>query len=198
MPFRRGRRRPQATLGSVLDPGRGAMARRQDGRIPRWAAPVLGWIAVLGLVVGVAVIVGRPGRDAGTAAATGSPGHTPLTIAFGTAIDHASGEATDLTANFRAGEPFAYSVRLPADVGQATIYVEVLQATPEGPRQVQAPQAQQTLPDRPVIAYLVTTDGLLDAFGPGDFVLRIYLDPTAEPVAVGSFTVVPSPTSAPS
>jgi hypothetical protein len=191
MPFRGGRRRPQAMPGSAPGPGHGAMARRPDGRLPRWAAPVLGWVAVLGLLVFVAIIVGRPGRDAGTAAATGSPGPTPLPVAFGTAIDHDSGEAAELTTRFRAGEPFAYSVRLPAAVGQTTVYVEVLRVTAEGLQQVQAPQAQQTLPDRPVIAYLVTTDGLIDAFGTGDFVLRVYLDPTADPLAAGSFTVVP-------
>ncbi len=197
MPFRVGRRRPQATLGSAAGPSRGAMASRRDGRLPGWAAPLLGWVAVLGLVAFVAIIVGRPGREAGTAGATGSPGPTSLPIAFGTAIDHDSGEASELTNHFRAGEPFAYSVHLPGPVGQSTIYVEVLRATTEGLDQVQAPQAQQTLPDRAVIAYLVTTDGLIQAFGAGDFVLRVYLDPTTDPLAVGSFTVVASPASTP-
>jgi hypothetical protein len=191
MPFRGPRRRPQAMPGSGHGPGHPAMARPRDGRGPRWAAPALGWVAVLGLLVFVAIIVGRPGRDAGTAAATGSPGPTLLPVAFGTAIDHDSGEAADLTTRFRAGEPFAYSVHLPTAVGQTTVYVEVLRVTAEGLVQVQAPQAQKTLPDRPVIAYLVTTDGLIEAFGTGDFVLRVYLDPTGDPLAAGAFTVVP-------
>ncbi len=161
-------------------------------------ASVLGWVAVVGLVVAVAFIVGRPGRDAGTAAATGSPAPTTLPVVFGTAIDHDSGEATQRTAHFRPGEPFAYSVRLATDVGQQTVYVEVLRATAEGLLQVQAPRAQKTLAERPVIAYLVTTDGLIQAFGPGDFVLRIYLDPEAAPIAAGSFTVVPPAGPAPS
>jgi hypothetical protein len=173
------------------------MARRGDAGMAR-VAPLLGWIAVIGLVVVVAIIVGRPGRDAGTAAATGSPAPSLMPVIFGTAIDHDSGEATDLTSHFRPGEPFAYSVRLPAIVGQDTVYVEVRRLTPEGQEQVQAPQAQKTLADRSVIAYLVTTDGLIEAFGTGDFVLRIFLDPAAPPIAAGSFTVVPAATTAPS
>jgi hypothetical protein len=173
------------------------MARRDAGSLARMA-PVLGWVAVVGVFIVVAFIVGRPGRDAGTAAATGSAGPSTLPVIFGTAIDHDSGEATQQTSRFRSGDPFAYSVRLPAVVGQDTIYVEVLRETGEGLEQVQAPQAQKTLPERSVIAYLVTTNGLIEAFGTGDFVLRVYLDPEGPPTAAGSFTVLPAPGAAPS
>ncbi len=197
MPFRRSRRRSQATPGWPPAAGDRPMAQRGGEGIAS-LAPLLGWVAVIGLVVLVAFIVGRPNRDAGTAAATGSPEPSVLPVVFGTAIDHDSGEAAGQTTRFWPGDPFAYSVRLPAIVGQDTIYVEVLRVTAEGLEQLQAPQAQKTLADRSVIAYLVTTDGLIEAFGTGDFMLRIYLDPSAPPAAAGSFTVMAAAGAAPS
>ena len=59
--------------------------------------------------------------------------------------------------------------------------------------QVQAPQLQHTVADSPVIVYAVTTDGLIQAFGTGTFVLRIYRDPHAEPVAEGRFRILVAP-----
>jgi hypothetical protein len=188
MPFRRG-----ATPRQMASPTseRPAMATR-GGRVRQRLGIAAGWTVVL-LVLGVvAFIVGRPGQDAGVLGATPPASSTsPLPIAFGTAIDRSSGEASKRTTTFRRGQPFAYSVRLPRPAGTADVYVEVLRDSAGTLSQLQAPTLQKTLPDRAVIAYLVTVDGLVEAFGTGTLVLRIYIDPSVAPVAEGRFTIVP-------
>jgi hypothetical protein len=44
--------------------------------------------------------------------------------------------------------------------------------------------------------YAVTTDGLIQAFGTGTFVLRIYRDPHTAPVAEGRFRILAAPGTA--
>jgi hypothetical protein len=162
----------------------------------RWKArAIIGWFAAIVIVVGAAFAVGRiggaevppvePTPSAGTAA-------SPLPIAFGSALDSTSGEvAADLAADrFTAGDTVAYSVR-PASPPQAPeLYVEVLRVGGGQQEAVQTPAAQPITPGAEVIAYVVTADALLGGFGPGEYLMRIYLDPAAEPIAEGTFELV--------
>lgn len=170
------------------------MAAPRSGPGPR-ARGIIGWVGAVVVIAAVALIVGRPGTDAEGGRSTPSAAPSPLAIAFGTSVDPVSGAAASPTTTFRGGEPFVYSATLPAPVGTTDVYVEVLRDTDGTLNQVQAPQLQHTIADSPVIVYSVTTDGLIQAFGTGTFVLRIYVDPTKAPIAEGRFRILSAPGS---
>ena len=178
-----------------------SMARRrgEDGRLQltpeqlRWA----GWIAAVVLIVGIALVVRLLGGNGdGTAVdpeASPSPTSGPAAIAFGTALDPATGTvaADAATSTFAAGQTFAYSLdpggRLPS-----AIYVGVTRTAGDAPAVVQsaAEEGEQTLAeDATTIAFDVPVDVLLDAFGPGVYEMAIYLDPTEAPIGIGTFTL---------
>jgi hypothetical protein len=158
---------------------------------------LVGWLGAIVAIAAVAFIVGRPGVDAEHARGTPTPpAPSPIPIAFGTSVDPASGAAADPTTTFRGGDPFVYSATLAAPVGTTDIYVEVLRDTDGVLTQVQPPQLQHTIADSKVIVYAVTTDGLIQAFGTGTFVLRIYRDPRASAIAEGTFRILATPGAA--
>jgi hypothetical protein len=154
-----------------------------------WAAAVLG----VGLVV---FLIGRAGSEAGLPSPTPSPSAAdPQPITFGTALDPKSGEAVDPTDRFRAGDPIAYSVRLAAAPGVATILVEIVRIEGEQETVVQEPSTQGIDASSRVIGFTfaVPTGEVIDAWGPGDYAMRIYLPGAAEPIATGRFTLVETP-----
>jgi hypothetical protein len=161
------------------------------------ARTIAGWVAAIVIVIGAAFFVGRLGSpDAPAATGSGSSATaapTLLPIAFGTGLDETTGEvATDLrTGRFAAGDRFVYSVRPAGPPGTDELYVEVIRLGPDQTSSpVQTPDAQPISPDAAVIAYDVQADALLDAFGPGTFLMRIYLEPDASPIAEGQFELV--------
>lgn len=190
------------------------MARRpgEDGRStlsPR-ERRLLGWIAAIVLVIGIALVVGLLGGNGdGTPLAPGesaSPGTDGLPpIALGTAIDASTGEVADgaRTDRFTAGDTFAYSLR-PAGELPPAIYVEVERTGGGEPEIVQtatAANAQPITPGRPAIAFNVAADILLAEWGPGQYRMRVFTEPGGDPIAEGSFTLVGDvmpPSTAPS
>jgi hypothetical protein len=175
--------RPQA--------GHPVMASR-GGTLSRRIRLAAGWTGALVLIGIVAFIFGGPGRDAGVLGATPSASvRNPLPVVFGTAIDGTSGEAAKRTTSFRRADTFVYSVRLAAPVGATSVYVEVLRDSGGTLTQLQAPTRLATVPNRSVIAKRLTVTSLVDAFGTGSFVLRIYLDPSLAPIAAGKFSILP-------
>lgn len=164
---------------------------------------LLGWVVALVLIIGVAVVVGligaggeEPPVDAdGSAPPSGS---VPLEIAFGTALDPATGEvaAAARTDRFASGDAFAYSAR-PAGVIPTTVYVEVARTGGGTPEVVQAPDpgvGDQLLPEgATTIAFTVPAANLLTAFGPGEYRMRILYDPAGASVAEGDFVLVGDP-----
>jgi hypothetical protein len=170
-------------------------SERRAGPGPR-ARVWLGWGAAAVGVVLVAFLVGRAGSESGLPSPTPSPSVSgPLPIVFGTALDPASGEAIGLTERFRAGDAIAYSVRLPAAPGIGTILVEIARLQDSGEVVVQEPTEQGIVATSPVIGFTfaVPTSDLLDAWGPGDYAMRIYLPGAADPFAAGRFTLVETP-----
>lgn len=168
---------------------------RRGGPGPRartwlgWAAAVLG----VGLVV---FLIGRAGSEAGLPTPTPSPSAAgPLVITFGTALDPTSGEAVDSTDRFRASDTIAYSVRLGAAPDVATILVEIVRLEGEQETVVQEPSTQGIDASSKIIGFTfaVPTSEVLDAWGPGDFAMRIYLPGAADPFATGRFTLVETP-----
>lgn len=179
------------------------MARRpgEGGRItlsPR-ERRLLGWIAALFIVVGIAVVVGLLGGNGdGTPVAPGqsAPPSTDglRTIALGTTIDASTGEVAEgtRTDRFTTGDTFAYSIR-PSGELPAAIYVEVVRTGGGQPEVVQTatPENEQPItPGRPAIAFSVAADILLAEWGPGQYRMRIFTQPGGDAVAEGTFTLV--------
>jgi len=170
------------------------MAAGRRGTSPR-AQTWLGWAAAaLGVGV-VAFLVGRAGSDAELPLTSPSPSAAgPLSITYGAALDPFSGEAVQATDRFRDGDPFAYSVRLPAALGVDTVLVEIIRLNADGTETVaQRPSEQGIVASSPVIAFEVRTTDLLLAWGPGTYAMRIYLPGAADPLAAGRFTLVETP-----
>ena len=170
-------------------------AERRGGPGPR-ARMWLGWAAALAGVGVVVFVIGRAGSEAGLPSPTPSPSAAgPLAISFGTALDPASGEAVNPMDRFRAGDPIAYSVHLAAAAGVATILVEIVRLEGEDETVVQEPSTQGIDPSSRVIGFTfaVPTSEVIDAWGPGDYAMRIYLPGAADPFAAGRFTLVATP-----
>jgi hypothetical protein len=111
-------------------------------------------------------------------------------------LDPASGEAIQPTNRFRDGDSFAYSVRMAAAPGVDTIQVEVIRLNDDGTETVAQPLAdgeQGIVATSPVFAFKVQASTLLDAWGPGVYVMRIYLPGGVDPIATGRFTLVETP-----
>lgn len=180
------------------------MARRpgEGGRFtlsPR-ERRILGWVAAIVIVIGIAIVVGVLGGNAdgdpvdpdGSAAPSAA---SPLAIAFGTELDESTwqvvaGAGTD---RFIESDLFAYAVPPTATV-PATVYVEVARTGGGAEEVVQAAipgEGDQTVPaGRPAVAFSVPATRLFTAFGPGEYRMRIYVDPAAEPLAEGTFVLV--------
>jgi hypothetical protein len=187
--------------------GARSMARRPggDGAAPLTLSPrvlrIGGWVVAILLIAGIAVVVGLLGGDADEPLIGGGPSASADTaagpeIAFGTALDAATGEvATDArTDRFAEGDTFVYSVEPSSSAAPpSAVYVEVRRVTAEAEEIVQAPVDAQVLPNPAVIAFRVPTEDLLAVFGPGEYRMLIYADPEADPVAEGSFILVAAP-----
>ncbi|MGH2445811.1 MAG: hypothetical protein ACRDGD_07210 [Candidatus Limnocylindria bacterium] len=175
------------------------MARRptEEGRFnlsPR-ARRIGGWVVAALLIGGIAVVVRVLGGD-GTGVVPGtSPsasGVAALEIHFGTALDATSGEVADAarTDRFASGDSFVYSVRTEG-TPPAVVYVEVERTGGGDPGMVQTIEdGEQELPDPSVIAFTVPADNLFEVFGAGEYLMRIYAEPTGAPLAEGSFELV--------
>jgi len=141
----------------------------------------------------VAFLVGRAGSEVGIASPTASPSAAPLSVVFGTALDQVTGEAIQPTVRFRAGEQFAYSVRLATAPGTDMILVEIIRLEGQTETVVQAPSKQGIVATSPVIAFKVPASRLLDAWGAGSYAMRMFLPGATRAFATGSFTLVETP-----
>ena len=175
-----------------------SMARRpgEGGRLalsPR-ARLIAGWVAALLLVLGIAGAVRLLGESGDEGAVVPSPSSDAavmiLPIVFGTELTAERVVPVEARTNsFEPETTFAYAV----DGGEPAeaIYVEV-ERTAGGPLEtVQEPVEAQAIPDAPaLIGFTVPAANLLTAWGPGAYVMRIYLEPDGAPIAEGSFVLV--------
>lgn len=166
-----------------------------------------GWVVAALIVLGIAAAVGVLGSRAdGIGGDDGPSPSSPVAtdaapIAFGTAFDSVTGEVDEATHTdqFAAGDRFAYSAR-PAVPLPTTILVEVRRLEADGTlgEAVQPPSPQLLPAGAEVLAFSVDADALLDTFGAGSFLMRIYADAGAAPIAEGGFELVtPGPSFAP-
>jgi hypothetical protein len=166
---------------------------RRGGRRPassRW----LGWIAAALGVGAIAFIVGRAGLDVGLAGPTPIPAVSgPGQVLFGRALDPATGTAIGGVNRFRAGDGMAYSVQLSSVAADTKMYVAVVRLDGSTETTVQAPTEVATVVVGHLFGFRPSAAVMLGVWGPGTFVLRIYTDPTAAPLATGRFTLVESP-----
>jgi len=175
------------------------MARRPERRelsLSPGARRMAGWVAAIALVAGIALgvrIVGGSGEGSpGTARSPSQPAADALPITFGTALDPATGlvATAERTTHFEDGDTFAYSV---ADMAPpSTVFVEVERVSGGPAEIVQEPSVQTIAPDALAIAFTVPAAVLLEAFGPGEYRMRIYLAGEAVPAAQGTFVLVGS------
>jgi hypothetical protein len=186
------------------------MARRPGGErtvldfSPR-ALRIAGWVVAFLLIAGIAVVVGLLGGDGDEAGIGAPPSGSPeaagsSVISFGMELDAATGEVTAgaRTDRFAAGDSFNYSVT-PSGTPPAAVYVEVRRTGGGAVEIAQAPVDAQELPNPDVIAFTVPADDLLAVFGPGEYLMLIYADPQAEPLAEGTFHLVgPTESASPS
>ena len=183
------------------------MARRPRERreinLSPGARRIAGWVAAIALVAGIALgvrIVGGSGDGSPeTAGSSSPPAVDALPITFGTSLDPATGlVATAARATeFRDGDAFVYSV---ADLPPPrTVSVEVERVSGGPAEVVQEPSVQAIAPDALAVAFSVPAAVLLEAFGPGEYRMRIYLTGEGSPAAEGTFvlvaSLVPSPES---
>ena len=188
-----------------------SMARRPGGEsrftLSRRQRLIAGWLAAIGLILVIAIVVRFLGGDGSGSPVVPSPsasgsGASPAAIAFGTTLDPASDEVPEAARvnRFAQGDTFAYSAPAGAQV-PATVYVEVERVAggQAGIVQDAATAGEQTVPaGRAAIAFTVPAATLLEVFGPGEYEMRIHLDPADEPIASGSFVLVGEPAASPS
>lgn len=167
---------------------------RAAGGAGRRLAQLAGWIAAGAVLVGLALVVGRPPSESQVEANRSSP--TPIPphpIVFGTHLDPSTNLALGVTDRFRSGDRFAYSVTLDDSPGIDTILVQVLRQESGAEVEVQPPSEQKILPEPRTFAFEVTADRLLAAWGTGSYEMRIYLAAGSPPAAEGRFTLLTGP-----
>jgi hypothetical protein len=159
---------------------------------------IAGWVVAVLLVLGIAGAVrllGESDDGAAVPTPTASGVVTELPIVFGTELTAERIVPVEArTTTFEPGMAFAYAV----DGGEPAteVYVEVAR-TDGGPiEMVQAPVEGQLIGEVPaLIGFTVPAADLLTAWGPGAYVMRIYLDPEGAPIAEGSFVLVEAASS---
>jgi hypothetical protein len=165
--------------------------RAGSGSTARRFGPALGWgVALIGLV-GLALIVGRPSTDRGAAGGSPTPIPTSVSvISFGSALDEATRQITVAQEAFQATDSFAWSAELPDPSVTGEVLVQVLRIEPSGEVEVQAPSAQEVTPGSRLLGVALPAGRLFDAWGAGDYRMRIYAVADGPVVAEGRFSLV--------
>jgi hypothetical protein len=131
-------------------------------------------------------------------ASVGSPGPSltpapvlPGTLTFGLGLNAETQRVTNPTDTFTAGTTFAHSVELTEPFGVTQIFEGVSRVNEDGSETLVINQEDNDLainPDSTVDGFTVPTNALLDAIGPGRFIMRVYRG--SELLAEGTFILV--------
>jgi len=110
------------------------------------------------------------------------------TLTFGTGLDSATREVTNPTTTFTAGEAFAHSIALTQTFAVNTVDEEITRVSDNKVVQTRAKGSVQVTPSSKIAGFRVRDAGILiDAWGKGEFIMRIYRG--GELLAEGHFTL---------
>jgi hypothetical protein len=127
--------------------------------------------------------VGSPGPS------TTPPPDLPGTLTFGLGLNAETQRVTNPTDTFSPGTLFAHSVELTQPFGVTQIGEGVARVNEDGSETLVIDQNDNIItginPDATVDGFTVETNALLDALGPGTFVMRVYRG--SELLAQGTF-----------
>jgi hypothetical protein len=130
--------------------------------------------------------VGSPGPS------TPPPPDLPGTLTFGLGLNAETQRVTNPTDTFSPGTLFAHSVELTQPFGVTQIGEGVARLNEDGSETLVIDQNDNIItginPDATVDGFTVETNALLDALGPGTFVMRVYRG--SELLAQGTFILV--------
>jgi hypothetical protein len=129
-------------------------------------------------------------------APSGSGSETPVptppligTITYGYGLNTSTHEVTDPTDTFGPGTRFCYSILLTEPFGVSTLSEEVVRVEADGSLKVVQARENESVDVTPglmIAGYNVRTNGLISAWGAGNFIMREYRG--AELIAEGRFT----------
>jgi hypothetical protein len=186
--------RVKAVMARGRSQARRLQAARRSARRSLQGPALLGWVAAGAILIALAFVVGGPAAEQGVLGGTPSPSPSAvLPIRFGQGLHPETNRAVQRTRRFRSGDPFAYSVTLPRPPATTEIKVEVIRLEAGGRVVVQEPSLQRILPRARTFGFEVRTDDLLAAWGAGDYEMRIFLGESVEPLAIGLFTLIGTP-----
>jgi hypothetical protein len=116
----------------------------------------------------------------------------PGTLTFGLGLNAETQRVTNPTDTFTSGTLFAHSVELTQPFGVTQIGEGVARLNEDGSETLVIDQNDNIItginPDATVDGFTVETNALLDALGPGTFVMRVYRG--SELLAQGTFILV--------
>jgi len=162
-----------------------------SGSTLRRFGPALGWGAAIIVLVGLAFIVGGPG--AAEESPTAEPSATAagaVAIVFGSALDEVSHQVSEPQQAFSSGDTFAYAAELATPSETGLVLVQVLRLNGSGEVEVQAKSPEGMVPGSRLVHVELPAARLYDAWGAGQYVMRIYAPADGPVIAEGRFTLL--------
>ena len=135
----------------------------------------------------------NPSASAGSPGPSLTPGPVlPGTLTFGLGLNTETQRVTNPTDTFTAGTTFAHSIELTAPFGVTQIGEGVSRVNEDQTETLVINEADNVItginPNALVDGFTVETNALLDALGPGTYVMRVYRG--SELLAEGTFILV--------
>ena len=142
------------------------------------------------VLVGLAFIVGGPGAAVEPTAKPSAKATGAVAITFGSALDEVSHRISDPQQEFRPGDTFAYSVELADPSETGLVLVRVVRSTGSGEVEVQAKTPEGMDPGSRLLHVELPAARLYDAWGAGEYVMRVYAPADGPVIAEGRFTLL--------
>jgi len=148
------------------------------------------WVVVAVAIVILALIVGRPSDGQAGRTSTPEPSASDQpSLTFGTSLDPRTNVALDPVDTYRPGGTLAYSLTLAEPLGVAEVLISVDRVSGGERVTVQEPTGQVVDAGRSTFGVEVPVDRLLESWGPGTYLLNVFLAVGDQPIASGRFTL---------
>ncbi len=129
-----------------------------------------------------------PGGSSSAGPSVAATGGLAGTITFGTGLDSTTREVTNPTTTFVAGAGFAHSIKLTQTFAVNTVAEEITRVADSKVVQSRSTGGVQVTPSSMIAGFRVRdAAGLINAWGKGEFVMRVYRG--VELLAEGHFTL---------